>query len=165
MNKCEIIHQYGRQYDETPEKIRTSSRAIITDGNKILLSHELNTGVYLIPGGGIEEGESLEDCCKREIREETGYEIKVGKPLFVVNEHFRNMLYVSNYFLCDIIGKGEQSLTENEIEHGVVPEWVETEKALEIFGSYGDYAAIDEEIEGQYKREFTVINKYFNKLP
>lgn len=163
MNCPETIHQYGRQFDETPERIRVACRAIITDGNKILLSHELNTGVYLIPGGGLESGETLEECCKREIREETGYEIKAVKHLFTVNEHFRNILYVSNYFLCEIIGKGEQSLTENEIEHGVVPEWVEIKNALEIFGSYGDYAEINEEIEGQYKREYTVICKYFKK--
>ena len=164
MNDAETLFQNGREYSEIPEKIRVSSRAIITDGNKILLSHELNTGVYLIPGGGLESGETLEECCKREIREETGYEISVGKQLYVFKEYFRNMLYVSNYFLCEITGKGEQSLTESEISHGVIPEWVEINKALEIFGSYGDYAETDEEIEGQYKREYTVICKYFNKL-
>lgn len=164
MNDAETLFQYGREYSEIPEKIRVSSRAIITDGNKILLSHELNTGVYLIPGGGLESGETLEECCKREIREETGYEISVGKQLYIFKEYFRNMLYVSNYFLCEITGKGEQSLTESEINHGVIPEWAEINKALEIFGSYGDYAETDEEIEGQYKREYTVICKYFNKL-
>lgn len=163
MNNYEIINQYGREYTEKPEKIRIASRAIITDGDKILLSHELNTGVYLIPGGGLEQGESLEDCCKREIREETSYEITVGRHMFTVNEYYKNMLYISNYFLCEIVGRGEQSLTENEIEHGVIPDWVEIKKALQIFGSYGDYAAINEEIEGQYKREYTVIKKYFKK--
>ena len=163
MNNYEIINQYGREYTEKPEKIRIASRAIITDGDKILLSHELNTGVYLVPGGGLEQGESLEDCCKREIREETGYEITVGRHMFTVNEYYKNMLYISNYFLCEIVGRGEQSLTENEIEHGVIPDWVEIKKALQIFGSYGDYAAINEEIEGQYKREYTVIKKYFKK--
>ena len=163
MNNIETIYQYGRQYDETPEKTRIACRAIITDGKRILLSHELNTGVYLIPGGGLEENESLEECCKREIREETGYEISVGKQLYIFKEYFRNMLYISNYFLCEITGKGKQSLTENEIEHGVVPEWTENEKALEIFGSYGEYSETDEEIEGQYKREYTVLCKYFSK--
>ncbi len=164
MNDTETLFQYGRKYTETPEKTRISSRAIITDGNKILLSHELNTGVYLIPGGGLEVGETIEECCKREIREETGYEISVGRQICIFKEYFRNMLYVSNYFLCEITGKGEQSLTESEICHGVVPEWAEISKALEIFGSYGNYAETDEEIEGQYKREYTVLCNYFNKL-
>lgn len=160
--KFETIHQYGRVYSETPERIRLASRAFLISDGKILLSHELNTGVYLIPGGGAEENESAEECCVREIEEETGYEVKPIEQILEIDEHFREILYISRYFVCEIIGKGTQKLTESEIEHGVVPEWVEIEKALEIFGSYGDYAEIDEEIEGQYKREYTAI-KYFLK--
>lgn len=159
-NSVETIHQYGRIYSEEPSRVRVASRGIIIDGNKILLSHEMNTGVYLIPGGGNENGETDKECCVREVREETGYEVKTGDEFLVINEHFREILYVSHYFLCEIIGKGTQTLTESEIEHGVEPEWVEIEKALEIFGSYADYAQIDEEIQGQYFREYTAIQHY-----
>lgn len=160
MKNVEIIHQYGRVYSETPERIRIASRAFLIKDAKILLSHELNTGVYLIPGGGAEGDETAEECCIREIREETGYKVKPIEKTLEIHEHFREILYISRYFICEITGEGEQKLTESEIEHGVVPEWVELEKALEIFGSYTDYADIDEEIEGQYKREFTAIKYY-----
>ena len=160
--KIETIHQYGRIYSEIPERIRLASRAFLISDGKILLSHELNTGVYLIPGGGAEDNESAEECCIREIEEETGYKVKPIEQILEIDEHFREILYISRYFICEIIGKGTQKLTESEIEHGVMPEWVEIEKALEIFGSYSDYAEIDEEIEGQYKREYTAIN-YFLK--
>lgn len=30
-----------------------------------------------LPGGGVEEGESYDQCCKREVEEETGYEVDV----------------------------------------------------------------------------------------
>lgn len=159
-NTIETIHQYGRLYSETPEKIRIGSRGFLIKNGKILLSHELNTGVYLIPGGGNEGSETDEECCVRELREETGYEVKPLKEILVIYEHFREILYVSHYFVCEIIGKGAQILTESEIEHGVQPEWVDIEKALEIFGAYADYAEIDEEIEGQYRREYTAIKQY-----
>ncbi|HLD27602.1 MAG TPA: NUDIX domain-containing protein [Patescibacteria group bacterium] len=31
---------------------------------------------YLIPGGHLEYGETLEDCCRREVKEETGLRLK-----------------------------------------------------------------------------------------
>ena len=160
VKQIETIHQYGRVYSEEPSWVRRGSRAFIVDGGKILLSHEMNTGVYLIPGGGAEGDETAAECCAREISEETGFEVRIAEEILEIQEHFYERLYISRYFICEITGKGEQKLTETEVEHGVVPEWVEIEKALEIFGSYGDYAETDDEIEGQYCREYTAI-KYF----
>lgn len=153
----ETITQYSRNYSEPPEKERVASRGIIIENGKILLSHEVNTGVYMSPGGGLEEGETLEECCVRELREETGYEVKTLNRFVVINEYCPEALYISNYYICDIIGKSGQSLTDVEVEHGITPEWIELEKALEIFGSYASKRA---DIASLYLREFTVINKY-----
>jgi ADP-ribose pyrophosphatase YjhB (NUDIX family) len=45
------------------------------------------------PGGGLEENESLTECCKREILEETGVIADVGEQLFTINEYVFNELY------------------------------------------------------------------------
>jgi endonuclease/exonuclease/phosphatase family metal-dependent hydrolase len=68
---------------------------------------------------------------------------------------------VNNYFVCEITGETEQSLTETEIIHGVEPEWVDIERAFAVFGSFENVG--DEELAAQYKREFTVLNKFMNK--
>lgn len=156
----EIINQYGDVYYLPSSYERIACRAIIIDGNKILLSHELNTGVYLTPGGGVEDNETPEECVMREVLEETGYAVSAGRQIFRANEYFFHKLFVNNYFICEIIGKGEQHLTENEIAHGVTPEWVELDKALGIFGNYENIT--DEELAAQYKREFTVLRKFYN---
>lgn len=153
----ETINQYSKTHSNPPEKVRVSSRGLIIDGDKILLSHELNTGVYMSPGGGLEDGESLEECCARELREETGYDVRVGEQFVIINEYCFETMYVSNYFLCEIIGKGKTHLTEIEVEHGIVPEWVDLKKALEIFG---EYEKKREDVGSLYRREYTVINKY-----
>ena len=158
----EKITQYSREYMNPPEKTRVGCRGLIVDGNKILLSHELNTGVYMTPGGGVEIGETYEECCKRELCEETGYDVSVGAQLFEFNEYFHETLFVNNYFICEIKGKGKPNLTEIEIEHGIVPEWVEVDKALNIFGEYDKYKDKDEGVNSLYLREFTVITKLMN---
>lgn len=45
-------------------------RAILRDGNKILVANY--GGVYLLPGGSIDEGETKESAIIRELKEETG---------------------------------------------------------------------------------------------
>lgn len=153
---CETVNQYAKTYSDPPERVRISSRGLLLDGNKILLSHELNTGVYMSPGGGLETGETLEECCIRELREETGYDVKPVKPFLTINEYCFETLYISNYFLCEAVGKSEQSLTETEVEHGITPEWVEISEALRIFGEYNSKR---EDIGSLYLREYTVLTK------
>ncbi|WP_051488786.1 NUDIX domain-containing protein [Cytobacillus firmus] len=37
---------------------------------------------WSVPSGGLEEGETFEECCIREIREETGFEVRVIRPIY-----------------------------------------------------------------------------------
>lgn len=153
----EIINQYSGTYSEPPERERVAARGIVVRDGKILLSHELNTGVYMTPGGGIEDSETPEECCKREILEETGYEVKPLKHFLTINEYSFETKYISNFFICEVTGKGRQTLTDIEVEHGIVPEWVPIEDALRIFGTY-DLKTPD--VCSLYIRELTTINKY-----
>lgn len=158
---CKIIEQYAKAYSFPPEKERIAARGIVIEDGKILLSYEVNTDVYMTPGGGIEKGETLEECCIRELKEETGYNVKSLKYFLVINEYCYETLYVSNYFICEKIGESKQALTEIEIEHGMKPVWVEFDKAIEIFA---EYPFKREDISSLYLREFTVLNKYLSYI-
>jgi ADP-ribose pyrophosphatase YjhB (NUDIX family) len=153
----ETLNQYAKIYSDPPERERIASRGIVIKNNKILLSYEKNTDVYMTPGGGLESGESLEECCIRELCEETGFLVDPIKKFLIFNEYCFETLFVSNYFICKITGESKQSLTEIEIEHGITPVWLDIKDALEIFGSY---AHKREDIASLYLREFTVISKY-----
>ena len=62
-------------------------RAMLIDGDSILLvKHTYLPGWYL-PGGGVEPGESLGEALAREIREETGAELTGPAALFGMYRH------------------------------------------------------------------------------
>ncbi len=149
-----IITQYAREYTDQPERVREGCRAIIVEKGKVLLSWEERKDVYMSPGGGVENGEGLEECVIRELSEEAGYKVKVIKPLFKVNEYCFETLWVNNYFLCEIEGECERHLTESEEYNRVKPVWVDIEKAIEIFGTYESKATDHASL---YLREYTVL--------
>ena len=154
----ETIEIISEHHSDPPERIRHSGRAIIIKDNKILLSHELNTDIYMSPGGGLEENETLDRCCVREVEEETGFIVKTTSDEFItVKEYCFETLYISHYFPCEITGTGKSALTPTEIDHGITAEWVEIDKALEIFGRYEE---MREDWRSLYLREFTVLNRF-----
>ncbi len=159
MNAVETINQYAETYSDPPERVRVAGRGIVVRDGKILLSHELNTGVYMTPGGGIEDGETLAECCRREVREESGYEVNPLFQFLKINEYSFETKYVSNYFVCEITGEGEQTLTDIEVEHGIVPEWVTLEDALAIFSTFDEKTP---DVRSLYIRELTTIKKYLS---
>ena len=66
--------------------IRHRATAIIMKDGKVLLFHRIKPGhdYFVFPGGGIESGESAEEAMKREIKEELDLEVRVSRPLFMI---------------------------------------------------------------------------------
>ena len=155
----EAINQFSIHYDFPPKKTRPASRGLVICDGKVLLTYEKNTDIYMSPGGGREEGETFEECCIREIKEESGYDVKITAPFAVINEYCFETCYEAHYFICEIVGKGEAQLTSTEIEHGVEPRWLPISEAIEIFSTYDEKT---EDHRSLYMREFTMLNKYLD---
>ena len=66
----------GDNYAGFSRHFRKAARAVIVEQGKILLSHEVKVGQWMIPGGGMEGDETPEECCVREAAEETGLLVK-----------------------------------------------------------------------------------------
>ena len=97
---------------------RVSSRAIIIEDGKLLAMFRRKVKkdgsikeYYVIPGGGLEDGETLEENVIRELKEEFNVDIEVVK--FLGTEQYDDT--IANYFLCKIVN-GTPKLGGEELE-------------------------------------------------
>jgi 8-oxo-dGTP diphosphatase len=76
---------------------------VINDRNQVLLSDEYVRGAHLtkFPGGGLEWGEGLADCLKREALEEFGQSIEIIGH-FYTNDFFEKSLFYEESQLFSI---------------------------------------------------------------
>ena len=142
-------------------KDRSACRGILMRDGKILLIRFRVSGNYMIPGGGVEQGEKLRECLTREFAEETGILIAPGDEFLILDEYFGSMHFVNHYFHCqEAGGETRRKLTENEKKLGLSFEWVPFQEALTIFGSYETFRETKPEIAGLYHREFLALRAF-----
>ncbi len=60
-------------------------------------------GLWEFPGGTREPGESLETCVRREIQEELGIEVEVGKELSTFEDEIPTLKICVHLFNCNIV--------------------------------------------------------------
>lgn len=161
MKELEIL---GANRFDTFTKTRAGSRAVIVRDGKILLSHETVSGWWLVPGGGVEDDETPEACCVREVEEETGVIVRPLRQFLTLYEYYEEYRYVSYYFVCEVTGSGEMHLTDAEKRRGLEPRWIPLEEAVELFSRHQEYAETSEEKRGSYLREYTALREYLKTL-
>lgn len=94
-----------------PQGFRASG--LIIKDNKILLMKQTYLGeeFYNIPGGSVEDGETIEDACAREVYEEFNINVSVNKLIYLIDSPKR----LNFVFECDYLG-GEIKLGGPEKE-------------------------------------------------
>jgi A/G-specific adenine glycosylase len=106
----------------------TVSAAVIRKNGKVLLakrpSKGLLGGMWEFPGGKLEQGETLPECLKREIREELGAEIRVGAPFGVYQHAYTHFKISLHAFLCELTVGEPVPIQAAELAWVNVPELV-----------------------------------------
>ncbi|MGF6763853.1 8-oxo-dGTP diphosphatase [Paraburkholderia sp. GAS33] len=80
---------------------------LITHGDYILVGKKVDRdhpaglgGLWVLPGGRVEEGESLEQALVREIYEETGLAVRIVQKLGEYLQRLADTTVTLNYFRC-----------------------------------------------------------------
>ena len=110
------------------ENVELTVLCLIEDGNKILLQNRINKDWrgYALPGGHVEPGESFVDAVIREMKEETGLDIKnprlAGVKQFPIKDgRYVVLLFKTTEFSGTVISSDEGQM-----------EWVESRRLSEI---------------------------------
>jgi len=115
----------------------TGKVVLLNEKSEIALVSNKVTNLFLLPGGGIEEGEDIVEGAKRECREETGYEIEITRELGVTEEYrARDSRHCISYgFVAKTLSQGPITLAESEAGIGFFMQWVPLSEAINIFAA------------------------------
>jgi 8-oxo-dGTP pyrophosphatase MutT (NUDIX family) len=99
-------------------KFEVIARAIIIVEGKVLFQRNVKRDEFALPGGHIERGETIRQTLIRELKEETGLPIFVGRLVYI-NENFfeqgeEEIHEIGFYFLSSIIGDVPEKIESKE---------------------------------------------------
>jgi 8-oxo-dGTP pyrophosphatase MutT (NUDIX family) len=107
-------------------KLRLGSSAIIfNEDRKFLLTKRRDNGLWCLPGGAVEPGESVAEACEREVFEETGLKVLVRRLVGVYSHTDQLVVYpdgnkafiVALHFEAEIV-TGELQLSDETTDFG-----------------------------------------------
>jgi 8-oxo-dGTP pyrophosphatase MutT (NUDIX family) len=122
-------------------KLRIGCSAVIFNETRqrILLTRRTDNGQWCLPGGAMEPGESAVETCEREVWEETGLRVQVGRLIGVYSNRDVLVEYADgNRFQIVVLSfearviSGELSLSNETTDYGYFT-WAEIEK-MDLIG-------------------------------
>ena len=135
-------------------KLTPACGAVILDATRqsVLLTRRSDNGRWCLPGGGMDPGESAVECCAREVLEETGLVVRVGRLVGVYSTPHRVIEYadgnrrqgVNLSFEAEAVG-GELCITDETTEVGYFS--LEQMKSMDVMET--SYERIADALVGQ----------------
>ena len=118
-------------------QLRLGCSAILLDKklSKVLLTRRADNGLWCLPGGVIEPGESVTEGCEREVYEETGLYVSVSKLTGVYSNPNHVIVYPDGNMAHVVVLNFEVEFLHGELglhEEIINVDWFPVRKALKM---------------------------------
>jgi len=125
----QIFPDFELDVDITYE-LRLAVKIVAFDGAGQLAL--VGTKYRLLPGGGVEEGETFEEAVWREAKEEMGCDVKIEREIGVTEEYRAKIgrHQETHFFLATVLGDKGVPTTTQEDEQGIQIDWVTLDRAI-----------------------------------
>lgn len=124
------------------------ANCLLMKDNKVLLLQKPKRGWWVAPGGKMEPGESVKDCCVREYREETGVYLKnpnlKGIFTFIMKDGDQ---VISEWMMFTFFATEADGIHLEESEEGKIS-WHSIDEIRNLPMAEGDYHILDYMVQG-----------------
>lgn len=114
---------------------------IVQHEGKVLIALRPPDGLlgnlWEFPGGKKQANETLAECCKREVEEETGLSVKVGERIAVVKHAYTHFKITLHAFLCEYLSGQARPKSSQEVR------WVTLDELHQFAFPKANKAVID----------------------
>ena len=108
--RYDVHHLDVENFDNIADDLKLKAHAVCMHNGKMLLVYHPEWGIWSLPGGTREAGETIEEALKREIEEETNCEVIDYCPIAVqkiVNPNDGNKHHFRLQYLCNVAPLGD----------------------------------------------------------
>lgn len=164
-----VINDDNLKEEDIEMKVIRVKALILNSKGNILLAYNNNT--YQFPGGHVDENEEIDECMKREIREEVGIDVEINEDPFLCIETYDNNYFgtgkkvLNTIYYYKIFTDLEPDLSKTKYDE------LELKTEFNLF--YVDFKGLEEflnskidtnEIDPKIAREMIHVVKEYNKI-
>jgi len=136
------LNTFGEEIKGNFRERNRATGIVINDKKEIILMNLTNMYFHMLPGGGVDSNENMEEGLYRELKEETGANVEIISELGIVVENLeqRKMKQITYFYLAKVVGETQEpNFMPDELEQGYQVEWYSIDEAIKILEEENEY--------------------------
>ncbi|WP_304942172.1 NUDIX domain-containing protein [Vallitalea guaymasensis] len=136
------LNTFGEEIKGSFRERNRAAGIVLNDKKEIILMNLTNMYFHMLPGGGVDSNENVEEALYRELKEETGANVEIISELGIVVENLeqRKMKQITYFYLTKLVGDiQEPNFMPDELEQGYQVEWYSIDEAINILEKEKEY--------------------------